>query len=81
MKRVTRKEILNAIDCPNLGLLKSTYPLRDPYFVFVYDWPTVDGIKKRPVDTWVNVKQLNHMSLEAWASIGKAFVAKAEAAA
>lgn len=81
MKRVTRKEILDVIGCPHLGLIKSTYPMRDPYFVFVYDWPTVDGIKKRPVDIRIDVKQLNHMSLEAWTSMGRAFVAKAEAVA
>ena len=76
MKRVTRREILDVIGCPHLSLRKSTYPMRDARFVFTYEK------QSQTLGThWVHVDQLNHMYLEACASLGKAFVAKAEAAA
>ena len=83
--RVTRREIIEAIGCPNLSLVKSTYPMRQPYFYFRYDfrgrmsWPCVDGVLTRPKDKRIDVAQLNHMTLDAWASLGLAFVKEAEA--
>ena len=79
--RVTRREIIEAIGCPNLSLVKSTYPMRQPYFVFLYSWPCVDGVLTRPKDKRIDVAQLNHMTLDAWASLGLAFVKEAEATA
>jgi len=79
--RVTRREIIEAIGCPNLSLVKSTYPMRQPYFVFLYSQPCVDGVIPRPKDKRIDVAQLNHMTLDAWASFGLAFVKEAEATA
>ena len=76
MKRVTRKEILKAIGCPHLSLRKSTYPCRDACFAFTYER------RSQTLGTyWIHVDQLNCRTLEEWVESGKAFVAKAEAAA
>lgn len=79
--RVTTRKIIEAIGCPNLSLHKSTYPMREPYFVFLYSWPCVDGIIPRPKDKRIDVAQLNHMTVDAWTSLGLAFVKEVGVAA
>ena len=79
--KITRRKIIEAIGCPNLSLHESTYPMRDPYFVFLYSWPCVDGIIPRPKDKRIDVAQLNHMTEVAWTSLGLAFIKEAEGTA